>query len=556
MAFLNSPFYYEPHPLCVDAAHSILRLIAEHPEWQDEVDSGKMFGVLITETSTNNPPSSSLPSLGGGGGGSGYLFAYSGQLLGRYEWEGFVPPVFDYLEDNGYFKREEAEIVNINKKISTLESSPELSLARETLYNIERETTQKINDYKAFMAESKAKRDLVRKTKSEPPESFRLSPSQGERGESLLIRESQFQKAELRRLKQSCDEQLSAIRRSLQTLQDEISELKAERKRRSDDLQRWLFEHFEMLNGRGEKKNLMDIFKEWAEKTGSKCVVPPSGSGECCAPKLLQYAFLNNLTPIAIAEFTCIKGNIQWHGACQGRCAPILDWMLQGIEVEENPLHRQEKHTSLDVLYEDDHLLIVNKPAGMLSVPGKSSRLSALDIAKSMRPDCPSLMLCHRLDMQTSGVLVLAKDILTYKKMQKMFLSHEKIKKTYIALLEGSLPLPLGGKGWVTLPLSSDYLNRPRQIVDKENGKPAITHYEIIGEKDGHTLVRLHPITGRTHQLRVHCAHPEGLNMPILGDDLYGHHSSRLFLHAQTIDFEHPITGLHLSVTAPLGQWD
>ncbi len=550
MASLNSPFYYEPHPLCVDAAHSILRLIAEHSEWQDEVDSGKMFGVLIIDTSTiNSSIAFRLPPFKGGRG-VGLFFAYSGQLLGRYDWEGFVPPVFDYLSPSPseealggtYFKRKEAEIVNINERIRSLESSQELSLARDTLYNIERETTQKINAYKSFMAESKARREVMR--------------AEGSADEVLLIKESQFQKAGLRRLKQSCDEQLSAIRRSLQTLQDEISELKAERKRRSDDLQRWLFEHFEMLNGRGEKKNLMDIFKEWAEKTGSKCITPPSGSGECCAPKLLQYAFQNNLTPLAIAEFTCIKGNIQWHGACQGRCAPILDWMLQGIEVEENPLHRQEKHTSLDVLYEDDYLLIVNKPAGMLSVPGKSSRLSALDIAKSMRPDWPSLILCHRLDMQTSGVLVLAKDILTYKKMQKMFLSHEKIKKTYIALLEGCLTLPLGGKGLVHLPLSPDYLNRPRQIVDRENGKPAITRYEIIGEKDGHTLVRLHPITGRTHQLRVHCAHPEGLNMPIFGDDLYGHHSSRLFLHAQTIDFEHPITGLHLFVTAPFGQWN
>lgn len=515
MSSLNSPFYYEPHPSCVDAAHIVLCRIKEHPEWQKEVDAGKMFGVLLTEQGEA-------------------LYAYSGQMQGRYEWEGFVPPVFDYLEDDGYFKRHEAEIVSINRQICSLESSSELANARDTLYYIERKTEQEISAYKAFMAESKANRESMR--------------SKGLADEGALIRESQFQKAELRRLKRSCNEQIKAARNALQLLQNEISQLKAERKKRSDDLQRWLFEHFQMLNGRGESKNLIDIFSEWAAKTGSKCTVPPSGSGECCAPKLLQYAFLHNLQPIAIAEFTCIKGDIQWHGACQGRCAAILDWMLQGVDVEDNPLHRQEERTSLDVLYEDDRLMIVDKPAGMLSVPGKSSRLSALDIIKKMRPDCASLMLCHRLDMQTSGVLVAAKDIVTYKMMQSMFLSHEKIEKTYIALLEGIHPLPVGAKGEISLPLSADYLNRPRQIVDKENGKPAITRYEIIGEKEGHTVIRLHPITGRTHQLRVHCAHPEGLNMPILGDDLYGHHASRLYLHAKSIKIEHPTSGKMLYV--------
>lgn len=515
MTSLNSPFYYEPHPSCVEAAHNVLCRIETHPEWQKEVDEGKMFGVLLTEQGE-------------------MLYAYSGQMLGRYEWEGFVPPVFDYLEENGYFKQEEARIISINKCISALETSKKLSDARYTLYNIERETSLKINEYKTFMAESKAKREAMR--------------LKDDADEAALVRESQFQKAELRRLKQSCNEQLVAARNALQQIQEEINLLKAERKRLSDNLQHWLFEHFVMLNGRGECKNLIDIFSEWAEKTGSKCTIPPSGSGECCAPKLLQYAFLNGLQPVAIAEFTCIKGEIKLYGACQGRCAAILDWMLQGVEVEENPLHKQEERTSLDVLYEDERLIIVDKPAGMLSVPGKSSRLSALDIIKTMRPDCPSIMLCHRLDMQTSGVLVAAKDMMTYKIMQNLFLSHEKIEKTYFALLEGVHPLPVGTKGEITLSLSPDYLNRPRQIVDKENGKRAITRYEIIGEKDCHTIVRLHPITGRTHQLRVHCAHPEGLNMPILGDDLYGHHASRLYLHAKSIKIEYPTSGKILYV--------
>lgn len=514
---MNSPFYNEPLPQCLEAARVVLSRVKEHQEWAEEIDKGKMFGVLLTEQGE-------------------VLYAYSGQLLGRYDWEGFVPPVFNYLGEDGYFKQEEARIVSLNQQIKAKESSTELREARNTLYNIEREVGDSLASYKTFMAESKAKRESLRRY--------------GDADEAALVRESQHQKAELRRLKAACNERLAHARMALQAIQDGISQLKTERKRRSDALQYWLFEHFVMPNGRGEEKNLMEIFSEWAAKTGSKCVVPPSGSGECCAPKLLQYAFRNGLKPLAIGEFTLMNGDIQWREACQSRCAAILDWMLQGIDVDENPLQKQEERTTLDVLYEDEYLLVVNKPAGMLSVPGKSSRLSALDILRTMRPECPSLMLCHRLDMQTSGVLVAAKDLNIYKVMQAMFLTHDKIRKTYIALLDGNLSLPVGTKGEISLPLSADYLNRPRQKVDKINGKEAITRYEIIGEKDGYTLVRLHPVTGRTHQLRVHCAHPEGLNMPILGDDLYGKHASRLYLHAQSIKFEHPATAKKIVITS------
>ena len=569
---LNNPFYYTPSARCEETVSSLLAIIHSHPEWQEEVRKGKTFGVLITETET--------------------LYAYSGQMLGQYDIEGFVPPVFDYLDENGYFKIHEAEIVNINKEIERLSASDELRQAREALY------------------EAEAEKPVL-------PHSRDVDPTSEEY--EAYCRQRQFEKGEYRRQKTVWNEKVAECRNSLQVIQDQITSLKQERKRKSDALQHWLFEHFEMLNAKGEKKNLLDIFSEWAKRTGSKCIIPPSGSGECCAPKLLQYAYLKGLKPVEIAEICPspalwasspqgarrklpsfaenVIGNtnftlapwgedarrageglsFSFRPACQSRCKPILDWMLQGLEVEANPLEEPEQRTTLPILFENDSIIVVDKPEGMLSVPGKSKRKSALDILREMRPDCPDLIMAHRLDMQTSGVLVAAKTMEVYKEVQKGFAAtppalprregagrqylvesviesapslrgraggEAVFRKTYFALLEGVLPLPVGTKGEISLPLSSDYLNRPCQKVDYEKGKEALTLYEVMGEVEiegqPRTLLKLQPVTGRTHQLRVHCAHPNGLGMPILGDDLYGKHAKRLYLHAQEVVIKAP----------------
>ena len=583
---LNNPFYYTPSARCEEAATVILKQIQNHPEWHEEVRGGKTFGVLITESET--------------------LFAYSGQMLGRYDIEGFVPPVFDYLDEKGYFKTHETEIVNINKEIDRLSTSDELRQAREALY------------------EAEAGKPVL-------PHSRDVDPTSEEY--EAYCRQRQFEKGEYRRQKAVWNEKVAECRNALQVIQDQITSLKQERKRKSDALQHWLFEHFEMLNAKGEKKNLLDIFSEWAKRTGSKCIIPPSGSGECCAPKLLQYAYLKGLKPVEIAEICPspalwassgtyseilnlrlpqgarrklpsfaenVIGNtnftlapwgedarrageglsFSFRPACQSRCKPILDWMLQGLEVEANPLEEPEERTSLPILFENESIIVIDKPEGMLSVPGKSKRKSALDILREMRPDCPDLIMAHRLDMQTSGVLIAAKTMEVYREVQKsltkpsqregcfivntpsislpndqknkplplegvrgvdpsLWEGRGRLLKTYFALLEGILPMPVGTKGEISLPLSSDYLNRPCQKVDYEKGKEALTLYEVMGEVEiegqKRTLMKLNPITGRTHQLRVHCAHPDGLGMPILGDDLYGKHAKRLYLHAQEV---------------------
>lgn len=520
---MNCPFYNSPHPLCIEAAQHLILDIAQHPEWQEEVEKGKMFGVLVTDNDV--------------------LWAYSGQILGRSDWQGYVPAVFDYLEEGGYFKTHEAEIVSINHQIEELSASQELCSARQNLYTIEEQARQSVEEYRQYMSECKMKREKERE--------------KGDADESKLIRESQFQKAELRRIKTSWKTKTEEARLHLQQLQDVISSLKNKRKLLSDHLQDWLFRNFVMLNGKGEKKSITDIFHDWAISTGSKSIIPPSGSGECCAPKLLQYAFLHHLQPLAIAEFTIANAfsdaedaQPEWREACQSRCAPILNWMLQGVEVEENPLHCQEEREILDIIYEDEHIIAVDKPAGMLSVPGRTERRSALDILRTMRPKETDLMMVHRLDMQTSGILIAAKNLETYKDLQKLFASHAGVKKTYIAILEGVLSQPIGTEGRISLPLRSDYLNRPRQVVDHKEGKESITLYKIIGKKNGHSVLELHPVTGRTHQLRVHCAHSEGLGMPILGDDIYGHHADRLHLYATEISFLSYRLSLHHSQPA------
>lgn len=505
---LNNPFYYEPHPLCLEAAREIVSDVNRHPEWHDEVANGKTFGVLIGRRAelpeTDNPAKRIV------------LWAYSGQILGRSDWKGYVPAVFDYLQPDGFFKQEEARIVAINHEIERLECSTELANATQRLAEVRESGQKEIEDYQQFMAESKS------------------TPMP----EADYIKMRQFQKAEFRRLKKKVTEAEKASLAQQDNILAQIKELKNERKRSSDALQQWLFEHFEMMNAQGERRNLIDIFSDWAAQKGSKCTVPPAGSGECCAPKLLQYAYANGIKPMEIAEFQIYNGEPKFIGACMSRCAPILDWMLRGLTVEPNPLERQDDTQTLAVLYEDEEIIAVDKPAGMLSVPGRSARRSAYDILRQMRPECPQLMMLHRLDMQTSGVLLAAKNIEAYRRFQQYFAHHNNINKVYYALLEGSLPKGETPSGVIELPLRADYLSRPRQCVDYQNGKKAVTRYEVMGEKDGHTIVRLQPLTGRTHQLRIHCAHPDGLNCPILGDELYGRKSDRMYLHAAILEVE------------------
>ena len=316
----------------------------------------------------------------------------------------------------------------------------------------------------------------------------------------------------------------------------------------SEALQERIFRLFVVSNARGERRDLVEVFKPLG-------ALPPAGAGECCAPRLLNYAYNNGLQPVCMAEFwwgASPVGEVRHHGhfypACRSKCKPILDFMLQGLDVETNPLEEpMEDATPLDVVYDDQWLTVLNKPSGMLTVPGKALEDSLLTRYQASHPEAVGPVVVHRLDQETSGLVVFAKDKATHKALQQQFENHT-VKKVYIALLDGIVERD---QGTIDLPLRPDVDDRPRQRVDLEHGKPAVTRYRVLERAGGTTRVALAPLTGRTHQLRVHCSHPQGLNCPIVGDRLYGMASTRLMLHASTLTLVHPATGQLLTFTSP-----
>ncbi|UKK50781.1 pseudouridine synthase [Prevotella sp. E13-17] len=513
---LNNPFDYQPHPLSLLAAEQVSIYIKGIEDWQEEIAAGKMFGVLVCQNME---------------GELGFIAAYSGQLGGRADWPWFVPAVFDYLQPDSYFKQEEGAITAINHQVETLENSYQLLHLRQEIVRLKTLADVEVNDYKEVMRKSKEQRAAA--------------PIRTE----AMTRESQFQKAELRRLKGRWKDRIAEAEQALSPLEDQINQLKQERKRRSDALQQWLFGQFIMLNGQGERQSLLDIFAPTSQG------VPPSGAGECCAPRLLQYALNHHLRPLCMAEFwqgASPKMEIRHHGqyypACRGKCLPILSFMLQGLEVEQ--LTPSAEASALDIIYADADIVVVNKPSGMLSVPGKTAVVSVYDLLKERYPQAEGPIIVHRLDMDTSGIMVAALTLKAYHHLQKQFINRT-THKEYIALVQAKDHFT-PGKGQLCLPLRADIDDRPRQLVDFEHGRHALTTYEVLSVNDRTARLRLVPHTGRTHQLRVHCAHHQGLHAPILGDNLYGQASDRLYLHAEKLSFTHPTTSEKLTFCAPV----
>ncbi|MDP4269549.1 MAG: pseudouridine synthase [Bacteroidota bacterium] len=510
------PFNYTPHTLCVMASGEVQDYLRTRTDWAEELSEGKMFGVLVVQTDT---------------GELGFLAAFSGNLAGWNDHEYFVPPVFDLLQKDGFFKVEEREITAINHRIRQLSHAPEYLACQASL----KEETHRA---KAELAEQKA---LLKANKAAREERRNSHPSLSENELAEMVRVSQFEKAEYKRLEKRWQNRLAELQQEATIFHTEIERLKAERKAKSAALQQKLFDSFQMLNSKGEAKGLCYIFAQTAQKT------PPAGAGECAAPKLLQYAFLHGLKPIAMAEFwwgDSPKTEIRRHGlfypACKGKCEPILGHMLQGMELDTDPQRQTTAlNAEIEILYEDDYLLIIHKPSGLLSVPGKSSHDSAYQRIRERYPDATGPLVVHRLDMSTSGLLLIAKTKEVHKSLQAQFKGRS-IRKRYIALLDGLIQENAGS---IDLPLASDYNHRPRQMVDRKNGKPALTLWRVLERTAQHTRIEFTPVTGRTHQLRVHAAHPLGLNVPIVGDELYGRKAERLYLHAEYLEFVHPVTG-------------
>ncbi|CDE30738.1 RluA family pseudouridine synthase [Leyella stercorea] len=623
------PFCYDVDPLAEAASEELQHYIATTGLMSAEKGCGKMFGVLVVEYKDEE-----------GALQRGFLAAYSGLLGGRNDWPYFVPPVFDAQQPDGHFKRMEREISAINREISAIEHDPQYlqSVAQheETMKRLQAE----VEAFKVEVDAAKARRDARRKS-GEPL---------NEEEQAEMVRESQFMKAELRRRRKAMEQAESAFHNPHATL---LKSLQLQRKQMSDELQRWLFAAYRMLNAKGEERDLIDIFREYTH------AMPPAGAGDCCAPKLLQYAYQHRLRPVCMAEFwwgespaSEIRHHLHYYPACRSKCLPILTHMLKGLDVAPNPL-AQKRHTAEPrVLYADEYILVVDKPAGMLSVPGKaesvrsefsdsanisveeyfaqltigtvgvvggagiparttapnysdnnsqcrgqeSPRLLQLPTNSQFTTNSKFLKAAHRLDMDTSGLLVLARTEQAYVELQRQFASRETVKR-YEAVLSGVPKHIVGGygipavaianscshlyfygqglrqecrsllrlepfaiqfakysSGSISLPLIADINDRPRQRVDMEHGKPAYTLYDIKKVDKGRTLIHLYPKTGRTHQLRVHCAHPLGLACPILGDPLYGtERADRMYLHAAELTFRHPITGEPMHFLSPSG---
>lgn len=517
------PFCYTPHPLCILAAKEVQSYLTRQTAWKDELRQGKMFGVLIVQTEH---------------GETGYLAAFSGILAGKNLHPFFVPPVYNLLQPQGFFKIEEENISSINRNIRQLENDKAYAALSAELARTIQSAENILATAKAQLKEAKTAREQRRKEKE-------LNAQE----EAELIRESQFQKAEYKRLERSWKARITTLQTQTEDWERRISALKSERKTRSAALQQKLFEQFGMLNYRGEVKNLCEIFGQTVHKT------PPAGAGECAAPKLLQQAYLHRWKPIAMAEFwwgDSPKTEIRHHGhyypACKGKCEPILQHMLQGLQVEENPMLKrmQVPSQNLEIVYEDPWLSVINKPAGMLSVPGKEDAVSVYSLMREQYPEADGPLTVHRLDMATSGLMLIAKTKRVHQNLQAQF-KNRLVRKRYVALLEGIVPKD---KGTVDLPLCLNPLDRPRQMVHTEHGKPAITDYQVLERLDGkRTRIAFYPRTGRTHQLRIHAAHPLGLHCPIIGDELYGEKADRLYLHAEYLEFTHPITGETVRIT-------
>ena len=586
------PFCYDVDPLAEAASLELQRYIADADLMSTEKGCGKMFGVLVVEYEDES-----------GALQRGFLAAYSGLLGGRNDWPYFVPPVFDAQQPDGHFKRTEREISAINREIAAIEHDPEYLQSVEQHEQTKKRLQAEVDAFKAEVDAAKVRRDARRKS-GEP-----LS----EEEQAEMIRESQFMKAELRRRRKAMEQANSTLHIPHSTF---LKSLQRKRKQMSDELQRWLFAAYRMLNAKGEERDLIDIFREYTH------AMPPAGAGDCCAPKLLQYAYLHHLRPVCMAEFwwgespaSEIRHHLHYYPACRSKCLPILTHMLKGLDVAPNPL-AQKRHTAEPrVLYADEYIMVVDKPAGMLSVPGKAESVRSefsdsanisveeyfanlqlptnsqlpteqftigkADNSKLKIQNSKFLKAAHRLDMDTSGLLVLARTEQAYVELQRQFASRETVKR-YEAVLSGvptqnsklktqnSSTQPSGCLEAISLPLIADINDRPRQRVDMEHGKPALTLYNIVEVRavdantavayttkkvdKRRTLVHLYPKTGRTHQLRVHCAHPLGLACPILGDPLYGtERADRMYLHAAELTFRHPVTDETMHFLSPSG---
>ncbi len=522
----GDPFHYVVHPLAEAASRQVRRYALSRADWAADLAAGKMLGVLVVRDAH---------------GEMGFLAAFSGNLAGGNNHPYFVPPIVDLLDPDGVYRRGEAEISAINREIAQRAQSARLATLRQQLAAAEAVHDAQLASMDEQMRAAKTCRHALRASGA-------LSSEES----AALDRESAHLKAERKRLRARHAAHRQQLQQAIAAHEQAIARLKTQRATMSEALQRRLFTLYVVSNAHGERRTVLDVWQWYASNYDpSRAGLPPGGTGECCAPKLLQYAYDHRLCPVCMAEFWVCdpahdgevenRRNGDYCQACEHKCRPLLTFMLQGLDVER----ATPASDDLEVVYSDERMVVVNKPAGMLSVPGRDHDVaSALTMASAKQGE--QLLEVHRLDMATSGLLVLARTAQSQRELRAMWERGE-VRKTYVAVVDG---VPSRAEGEIALPLRPDYALRPRQVVDMSGGRHAVTRYRVVAVDYGRALVEFHPLTGRTHQLRVHSSHPQGLGCPIVGDALYGHAGSRLMLHAARLQFP---DGLVLSAPVPFG---
>lgn len=505
-AMFPSPFdEIGPHLLAQQAASALQQALVINDEAE-----GKVFGVLVVEMAD---------------GAFGYLRAFSGKWGSAWHVEGFAPPLFDVSERAQLEAVSDAVIKPLAAQLEILATSPELLEKQRALQALEREQQKQRAELKARLTQNRAQRATLRAAGGgSSAQADALSRADGALKRGLL--QQQVQRwAQLQQAVARLERRVAAARRLLSFVSSKIV--------------REIIALPRVTNAKGESKPVSALFSK----------DPPGGVGECAAPKLLAEAYRRGLKPVALAEFwwgpTQATGRVRgaYVPACKLKCGPLLPFMLEGLEVSSprRVSSRLPRDAPLRVVYEDRHLRVIEKPEGLLSVSGREP--THLDAVETRMP---GTWVVHRLDLDTSGLLVLALDALSHVALQQQF-SRRAVVKRYVAVVEGVVSQD---RGTIDLPLRVDVDDRPRQIHDPLRGKPALTHWQILHRDAWRTRLALYPVTGRTHQLRVHCAHPLGLATPIVGDRLYGHPAPRLLLHCAGLEFTHPVTGAQLTFEA------
>lgn len=532
------PFYYEPNLLAKIASKELQEYLNKQTDFKHEFGIkdpsaknaiGKMFGVLVVKKQDES---------------LGYLASFSGKLADKSLPDKFVPPVFNMRTEGSFYIEGEQQIEKIGAKIKLLKKNKTYTSLKKSFKKQQKYIEEELAVQRKKLKVSKQER-RVRKKEAK----ISLNKHKFEILAKRLIQESFNDQFYYRELQEYYEDKINEIKKSVLKFENNIKKQIQKRKQTSIKLQDTLFKKYQFLNQQKEHKGLLDIFNDPLKR-------PPAGSGDCSAPKLLQYAFQHNLTPIAMAEFwwgtspnSEVRKHKNFYPSCQSRCKPILKHMLEGIKMDENLLLKNlSVEKELKIVFEDDDIIVINKPAEFLSVPGKKIKDSVYTRIKHKYPSATGPIIVHRLDMSTSGILVLTKTKEANKILQNQFIKRT-VKKRYVAILSGVFSKK---QGVISLPIRLDLDDRPRQLVDFENGKKAETNWVVINQNNNQTRVHFYPITGRTHQLRVHAAHKKGLNMPIVGDDLYGTKKDRLYLHADFIEFTHPTSKelIHFTVEA------